>query len=167
MAEIVTEDALAWLATYAGAGAIVTRPPGPESMQLEPLEWAGWFSQVLAGCFIVGNPVVLQISDLPRMSTCEMVFHMARHIGGAELVWHKIALDGPRFSHVMAFGDCSSPIGPQLLEHAKAPAHMVEFAAIWARPIIDPFCDDGAVLEAADRLGIDALGIRKPHPLSA
>jgi hypothetical protein len=173
MREIHCEDALAWLATYNGAGAIVSRPPGPDAIGPEA------FSQVLAGCFAVGNPAALYLTDFEQhglhVSAAEMAFHIARHIAGVDLVWHKIALHDfdarPGYSHVLAFGrDVTAgqatpdvfDRGTMLYPNATglvAARMMVEFAGKWAQPIIDPFCGYGTVPAVAEALGYDAIGI--------
>ena len=104
---------------------------------------------------------------------------------GARLLWHKIVCrapagtaTGPRpgYAHLLAFShnlrdvaeEATADVLPQLgtMTWPRAIGLAAAEAAItWlrdragARCIVDPFCGMGTVLAAANRLGLDAIGV--------
>lgn len=167
--------------------AIITSLPDAEEVGLSLKDWTYWFADAAWACMAaVGKtgPVVFYQTDRKHdgrlYSKPELLFDSAVAVGLRPL-WHKIILrrgvgktdlHRPGYTHLIAFGGAGVRPGaatPDVIEAgamlyenamgANAARVTCEFVRPYGNKVVDPFCGQGAVLVAALRMGMSAVGV--------
>lgn len=181
---VAVGDGRRWLPTVAGQGAVVTSPPDAEEIGARDLErYAGWMADVVTACFEASTgPTIFVVTDRKaagRWHSKALAIVQLADRRGHPLLWHRIALrrapggidlHRPTYTHILCFGPGRPgrarpdviPAG-QLLWRNGTPLGVADLCAeylaeIGAPALIDPFCGTGALLAAANRARLDALG---------
>lgn len=182
MSTVICADSLRWLPENRNLGSIVT------SLRLQDLErYSEWMKQAATECFrsaSPGCPVIFVQSDRKKDGKQFSKAHLLMCVSETldfQLVWHKIELRQevgkinlyrPSYRHMLCFGTGQVGAGratPDVLPVSKTSYPMafgehaadvaVEFCRRYSDRICDPFCGRGTVLRAAEKLGMQAIGV--------
>lgn len=165
---------------------VVTSLPDAAEVGLSVEAWRAWFDVAAGLAMMLPTPTAAAVfyqtdrkADGELVSKAGMLLAAAARVG-CRLLWHKIVLrrgvgrvdlHRPGFSHMMAFSRAGrpGPATPDVLEAglmvypnamgSSAAAVAVEFVGRAADLVVDPFCGRGSVLLAAERAGLNALGV--------
>lgn len=182
-------DALDWLQQPQNMkhGAIITGPPDPAEIGMDPHDYPAWLDQVLTLSLRAtkgGTPCTFIVTDRKADGGTISKAHAAMtlaHDHGMRLLWHKVVLrrdpgkvdlHRPGYSHLLAFGDDRVrpgtatpdviPTGQRLYANGtdtRAATVAIRHALLHTTHITDPFCGRGTIPALAAAMGATAVGV--------
>jgi hypothetical protein len=182
----VVADALTWLEEHQDVGSIVTGPPDPAEIDLDPDAYPAWLEHAAGLCLTATSPTAVTIFamtdrkvDGGLLSKAHVLMRTAAKLEH-RLLWHKLALRRdagkvdlfrPTYTPLLAFSReaTSGRATPDVIPPSKpiyangigvrAALALVRFAAQHSDHLVDPFCGRGTLPALAAAEGLTATGI--------
>ena len=179
MRKVHHADAFEWLPVNGPFPAIVTSLPDAAEMGMELDRWAEWFHGAALLC--AGHASRLAIfyqTDRKAGGRWHSKAALLARLP-VPLLWHKVVLrrspgaidlHRPGYAHLMAFGGCGpGPATPDVITGGRplykngvgheAALFAAQAAARVGGTLCDPFCGQGGFLDAAEAVGMEAIGV--------